>query len=360
MTSKAAIYQQTGLFFTLTVDTTDQSRVGASNTDQYSLPLQDVSGIYSAIVVYNDEVIHTINSSSDNLITFPDGGGIKTFEIRGRLKGIQHANGGADNPKLLELKWGQCEFANFNNLRDCPNLSKVSGVPNLSNTPVFAFVFQDTPSLLDIEDLNEYDVSGITGATNQLFTRCPFNTFHGDWDTSQWTGKFRMYLEATNYNQPDNHDHTNVTNFNSYRFRNTAYNQVVNMHIPSATTLGLFMRECINQNKDINLTGTHNVSDYSAAFQGLSSFGDGGSGATISIESFEGATNLSNMLFGTKLTTANIDQILNQWVNTISTATGLPMANFTTDLGGSIPSAQGLLDIATLQGRGWTINNIGA
>ena len=114
------------------------------------------------------------------------------------------------------------------------------------------------------------------------------------------------------------------------------------------------------QNKDINLTGTHNVSDYSAAFQGLSSFGDGGSGATISIESFEGATNLSNMLFGTKLTTANIDQILNQWVNTISTATGLPMANFTTDLGGSIPSAQGLLDIATLQGRGWTINNIGA
>ena len=127
MTSKAAIYQQTGLFFTLTVDTTDQSRVGASNTDQYSLPLQDVSGIYSAIVVYNDEVIHTINSSSDNLITFPDGGGIKTFEIRGRLKGIQHANGGADNPKLLELKWGQCEFANFNNLRDCPNLSKVSG-----------------------------------------------------------------------------------------------------------------------------------------------------------------------------------------------------------------------------------------
>lgn len=356
MTSKAAIYTQTGLFFTLTVNTEETGRAGASANNQVTLPFNNIVG---CSVVENGVIIKSIENNADNIITFGSAG-VKTIEIRGVVDGWKTFTAFPDAPKFINIvHWGQLDVGfQTSNFRDCPNLTiSATDIPNFGDKSNYSFLFDKTPALLDIPNLNLWDFSEMTNF-GQTFSNCGFNTYHGDIDTSNVTTNFRTYSECPNYNQPDNHNLLKSTNFNQYRFNNFSYNQVVNMDIPLATNLNLMMRGCSAQAKNITLINTDLVQTFNQTFLGMPSMF--AAGATISVSSFAGATNITNMFFGTKLTTANIDQILNQWVNTISTATGLPMANFTTDLGGSIPSAQGLLDIATLQGRGWTINNIGA
>jgi hypothetical protein len=314
--SSAHIYEQKLSFLELKIDTTKTERVGSSPSTDYDIPLAN-NGFYSCTVKDKDtgQILRTITDLSHTRISFAVGG-IKTVEIRGIFKSIKTSDGGVDNPKLLEVKWGQFKAKSFNNLRDCPNLVSVSGVLNLSETTTFAFVFQDTPNLLDIQDLNEYDVSGITGATNQPFLNCGFNTPHPDWDTSQWLAKFRMYASTPNYNQDDcnHHDHSLTSNFNQYLFQALSFNQAVVMDIPSATTLSLFMRQCINQAQNIVLTSTDLVKNWSQAFQGLTKFF--ASGSTISIDSFKSADNLTNMFSGTQLQIDNWSNILIQLANT--------------------------------------------
>ena len=342
-------------YLTLTIDTTKTERVGSSPSDSFDLSLQDI-GTYNFIIrnKATGRAIKTVTSYLDNRVTFAEGGGVKIIELIGTVKGYRSIPNGADNPKLLGVKLASnFKSADSSSFQESPNLATFSGVLDLSQTTVFAFFFKDNPLLRDIENLNEYDVSGITSFTNELFLRCKFNTFHGDWDTSQWSTKFRMYSEAFNYNQPDNHDHTNVTNFIQYRFNNFAYNQVVNMHIPSAVILSLFMRGCSSQASNITLTGTDLVEKWDQAFHTMTSWF--ASGAILSISSFAGATTLSQMLFGTRLQTSNTDQILIQLDATISTATGLPLANMVIHLGNSKYSAVGEVALNSLVAKGNTV-----
>lgn len=333
MRSSAHIYEQKLSFLELKIDTTKTERVGSSPSTDYDIPLVN-NGFYSCTVKDKDtgQILRTITDLSHTRISFAVGG-VKNVEIRGVFRGIRALAGGVDNPKLLEIKWGQCKLQNFNYLQDCPNLVSVSGVLNLSETTTFAFVFQDTPNLLDIQDLNEYDVSGITNATNQPFLNCGFNTPHPDWDTSQWLAKFRMYANTPNYNQDDcnHHDHSLTSNFSQYLFKALSFNQAVVMDIPSATNLSLFMRQCISQAQNIVLTSTDLVEDWRDAFQSLTAFF--ASGSTISIDSFKSANNLANMFLGTQLQTSNWSDILVQLDNTI-VAEDQPIVS-ATQLGGT-------------------------
>jgi len=314
--SSAHIYEQKGLFLLLKIDTTKTERVGSSPSTDYDIPLVN-NGFYSCTAIDNDtgEILRTITDLSHTRISFAVGG-VKNVEIRGIFRGIRALAGGVDNPKLLEVKWGQCKLKNFSYLQDCPNLVSVSGVLNLSETTTFAFVFQNTPNLLDIQDLNKYDVSGITNATNQPFLNCGFNTPHPDWDTSQWLAKFRMYANTPNYNQDDcnHHDHSLTSNFSQYLFKALSFNQAVVMDIPSATNLSLFMRQCISQAQNIVLTSTDLVEDWRDAFQSLTAFF--ASGSTISIDSFKSANNLTNIFINTQLQIDNWSNILIQLANT--------------------------------------------
>ncbi len=318
MRSSAHIYEQKLSFLELKIDTTKTERVGSSPSTDYDIPLVN-NGFYSCTVKDKDtgQILRTITDLSHTRISFAVGG-VKNVEIRGVFRGIRALAGGVDNPKLLEIKWGQCKLQNFNYLQDCPNLVSVSGVLNLSETTTFAFVFQDTPNLLDIQDLNEYDVSGITNATNQPFLNCGFNTPHPDWDTSQWLAKFRMYANTPNYNQDDcnHHDHSLTSNFSQYLFQALSFNQAVVMDIPSATNLSLFIRGCTSQAQNIVLTSTDLVEDWKDAFHSLTAFF--ASGSTISVDSFKSANNLTNMFLGTQLQTSNWSDILVQLDNTIA------------------------------------------
>lgn len=316
MRSSAHIYEQKLSFLELKIDTTKTERVGSSPSTDYDIPLVN-NGFYSCTVKDKDtgQILRTITDLSHTRISFAVGG-VKNVEIRGIFKGIRTSAGGLDNPKLLEVKWGQCKLKNFNNLQDCPNLVSVSGALNLSETSTFAFVFQDTPNLLDIQDLNEYDVSGITNATNQPFLNCGFNTPHPDWDTSQWLAKFRMYANTPNYNQDDcnHHDHSLTSNFSQYLFQALSFNQAVVMDIPSATNLSLFIRGCTSQAQNIVLTSTDLVEDWKDAFHSLTAFF--ASGSTISVDSFKSANNLTNMFLGTQLQIDNWSNMLIQLANT--------------------------------------------
>ena len=83
--------------FILEVDTEE---VGASGIDQVTLNV-DAAAAFPIDVKYLGNVIHTITSAIDNIITFPDGAGIKQIEIEGLILMVNMA--GADKNKMKNI-----------------------------------------------------------------------------------------------------------------------------------------------------------------------------------------------------------------------------------------------------------------
>lgn len=189
-----------GVSFRTTWDTT---KSGISLSDEIALPLLS-TGTYNFDVTYGGSIIHSCTSYLDNVITFPDGAGIKEIEITGTIQGFKFNNAG-DRAKLLRiddaegltplsggdgaLAFRGCvnlEYADVSNtdtslLTDCfgwfwscSNLTYLDAT-NLStalNTRIGAFI-RSCGSITEIIGTNTWDTSNCTkfvyfaqGATN--------------------------------------------------------------------------------------------------------------------------------------------------------------------------------------------------
>lgn len=312
-------------YFTMTVNSTDGT---------FKLELAN-NGVYDAKVVYNNQDIHLIQSNADELITFPDGAGIKTFEIRGIFEGYDSTDGDINVANLLNIsRFGQFKPKNSSKFRGSTNLTiTATDILDFSKSTSNPAFLANCPSIDIIPNLNRWNVSTLTSGGDFFINDTLFNTYHGDWDTSLFTSKFRMYSGCKNYNQLDNHNHDACTNFGFYRFQNHAYNVPVDMSIPSALSIDSMFRDCIGMQQNIILRNTHNVQNFGASFQSMTAFS--GSGATISIDSFKSAVSVFNMFIQTTLTTQNWSDILVQLAGTLRSEDN-PVANATQVVGTTV------------------------
>lgn len=161
-----------GSSYTGFATTWNTENAGTSANDQITLPLT-ISGSYNFTVRYKGDIIKTVTNKADNIVTFPDGPGIKTIEIENYLTGWSFGNVGGDKLKLIEIhNWGELDLGTASAFTwdGCSNLTTISATDELALTGTTNFLnfFRNCSSLTFIPILN---TSGIT-QFSQAFNGC--------------------------------------------------------------------------------------------------------------------------------------------------------------------------------------------
>ena len=356
------------------ISTWNTENTGTSNNDQITLPLNSV-GNYNFQVYYNDSLIKTVTTYTDDTITFPDGAGIKEIQIRGTIVGWSFNNSG-DRRKITNISnYGVLAFRNndANHFHGCLNLDiSASDSPDLSSTERLDNCFNNCRVLTAI---GNWDVSGITLFSN-VFRNCfVFNQDIGGWDVSLGTNFSRMFFSARAFNQDiSTWNVSSCTRFNEM-FRDaeafnqpigtwnvsagtrfdlmfldaTAFNQSLNAwNMSAAININTMFTNCIAYNQPMNLWNVSSVTTADAVFRGASGFDQ-----DIGLWDVSSVTSFTQFLFQVALSTSNCDALLSGW-------SGLPsLQNSVVFDGGQSTYTQSLVDSGTNTGTGATLIEAG-
>ena len=197
--------------------TATQVRLPLISTGSYDFRVEWGDGTSDRITVWNQaQATHTYTTA-----------GIYQITITGRLHGFRFANTG-DRLKILEiLKWGTGfrlggvgqYFDGCSNL----NLSNVEDVLDLTGITSFSNAFRNCVRLSVVNRMNEWKVGNITSLVN-TFIDCPnFNTYIGDWDTSEVTNMsatFALVSSPGKFNQNIGNWNTSKVTLMNNMFRN--------------------------------------------------------------------------------------------------------------------------------------------
>lgn len=199
------------------VSTWDTTQAGVSASDEIALPLIS-GGTYNFDVWYGGQLLKTINTYTDNVITFPDGAGIKEIVCVGQLEGFRFNNGG-DKDKITKVEhfgngFGGTDFSRM--FYGCSKLTEV-GVLNTSGVTNIGYIVRQCHSLTTI-DVSNWDVSSVT-EMNFAFYQCfAINTLDvSNWDVSNVERMISMFYAcgALNDLPIQNWNIENVTDFGS-------------------------------------------------------------------------------------------------------------------------------------------------
>src|SRR5699024_3697526 len=136
-------------------------------------------------VYYEGEIIKTINDYQDNVITFPDGAGIKEIEIKGLLKGFNFRTSDAnDENKVISIEKAGNSLKLSNNgwyFFGTSNLTKIPRDLSLDVVTYITRMFSECDNFND-PNVNFLDVSRVK-VMPQVFMDSPkFNQPLGNWD----------------------------------------------------------------------------------------------------------------------------------------------------------------------------------
>lgn len=248
---------------------TDNTSTGSSASNQVKLPLMP-DGAYNFLVNWGDNSINTITSWNQAEATHTyDAIGTYTITITGYINGwsfaaISPATGATgDRLKLLTItQWGCLQFNS--NITDntisggafynCTNLTllTVSDTPNFKGSVSTFNFFRGCTALTLINNVNSWDVSGVT-YFRSMFRECTnFNDNVGNWNTSSATNMSIMFYGSTgptiggkftNGGSPSigNWDTSNVTDMSSMFTYQPLFNQDIGKWDVSKVTNMQFM-----------------------------------------------------------------------------------------------------------------------
>ena len=181
-------------------DTTKTS-TGSSTATQIKLPLIS-TGSYNFIVNWGDGSTNKITTwnQAETTHTYANAGTYQ-LTITGTFQGFRFANTG-DRLKLLSIfKWGTGFRlgATDQHFYGCANLdlSIVEDVLNLDGNTTLNSSFRACTRLTTVNRMNEWDVSKNTTFDATFYDSYNFNTYIGDWDTSNVTNMFAMFFTTT-------------------------------------------------------------------------------------------------------------------------------------------------------------------
>ena len=258
-------------------------------------------------------------------------GGQYLVYISGTIEGWSFEQGG-DGPKLTSIsQWGDLILgSNSYHFAGCSNLdlSFVSDVLNLNGVTNLSGIFANCGSLTGINNINSWDVSGITNMSS-MFDSSTFNQDISSWSVSSVTDMSYMFY-GSQFNQDiSGWTVSNVTNM-STMFGSTPFNQDISSWNVSGVTNMSSMFALSVFNQDISSWNVSSVTDMSYMFYG-SQFQQDISGWTVSnvtdmsymfasatfnqdISSWN-ITNVSDMsgFMNDKISYSYYDDILNSW-----------------------------------------------
>ncbi len=216
---------------------TSRTSGGSSTATQVRLPLIS-TGTYNFIVDWGDGLTDRITTWNQAQVTHTYAtAGVYQVIITGTLQGFRFAATG-DRLKLLSVfKWGNAfRLGGSGQYFDgCANLdlSEVEDVLNLGGITSFSNAFRNCTRLGVVNRMNEWDMSNITTLASAFIQCTNFNTYIGDWNTSNVTDMNRMFDAsagvsglAGNFNQDISKWNTSkVTTFRTMFFNQNKFNQ---------------------------------------------------------------------------------------------------------------------------------------
>jgi surface protein len=193
---------------------TDNTSTGSSNSNQVRLPLMP-NGSYNFYVNWGDGTVSSIASWNQPEATHTyAAAGTYTITITGYINGWSFAavppltGATGDRLKLLTIsQWGCLRFnsiitdstVNSGAFYNCTNLTllTVSDTPNFAGSPSTFNFFRGCTALTTINNINSWDVSGVT-YFRSMFRECTnFNDNVGNWNTGKGTNMGIMFYGST-------------------------------------------------------------------------------------------------------------------------------------------------------------------
>jgi len=193
---------------------TDNTSTGSSNSNQVRLPLMP-NGSYNFYVNWGDGTVSSIAAWNQPEATHTYAAiGTYTITITGYINGwsfaaISPATGATgDRLKLLTItQWGCLQFnsiitdplVNAGAFYNCTNLTllTVSDTPNFNGSPSTFNFFRGCTALTLINNVNSWDVSGVTYFRG-MFRECTnFNDNVGNWNVGNATSLAIMFFGST-------------------------------------------------------------------------------------------------------------------------------------------------------------------
>ena len=287
---------------------TDNLSTGSSASNQVKLPLMP-DGAYNFLVNWGDNTISSIAAwnQAETTHTYATPG-TYTITITGAIRGWDWGTGTSsatpttgDRLKILTItQWGCLRFVDkgestlvWGAFYNCTNLTllTVTDTPNFEGTGSLLGMFRGCSAITTINNINKWDVSGISCFRSMFRDMRLFNDNIGNWNTANATNFIGMfYGSATtapygsfNNGGSDtikNWNTSKVTSFSSMFINQVSFNQEVglwntssatsfaNMFQTSATSvalLGIFNNAGL---PSINNWNTSNVTDMSVMFNG--------------------------------------------------------------------------------------------
>jgi hypothetical protein len=215
---------------------------GSSTTTQVKLPLVN-SGSYNFVVNWGDGRSDLITSwnQAETLHTY-DSAGTYTIRITGTIIGWSFSFGG-DRLKIEEIfQWGCFNHGNqINVFAGCNNLvlDNVTDTLDLTNNTTLRGFFWQCTAITTINNLEQWDVSGITNFSVMFLDCINFNNPINTWDVSNATtytglnvleGLHGMFKNCALFNQPlNNWDLSGVRTINAMFEGAAVFNQDLDM-----------------------------------------------------------------------------------------------------------------------------------
>ena len=323
------VYDNTGV--NTFVSTWDTTKSGVSSSNQIALPLID-TGTYSFDVVYGGVVIKTITSYTDNVVTFPDGSGVKEIECIGTLTGFRFNNSG-DKLKILSISSFGTSFRFFNgqySFYGCANITSIQG--NLDTTGISSlFSFARGCTSLVTLDVSNWDISGVSNLS-EFVRDCPSLT---NLDVSNWDVSLVISMTFFAYNC------TSLTSLD-----------VSNWDVGGVVNASVFIRNCTSLTSlDVSNWNVSAVTNFNAFARGCTSLVD----LDISNWNVSSVTNMTNFCANSTIQTNDYSAALIYW-DSLTLQSGVT-ANF-----GSTKYSAGAATAARLSiitSDGWSITDGG-
>jgi hypothetical protein len=164
------------------------------------------SGLYSGTIDWGDGSI-SANTYQNRTHTY-DSSGDYTITITGQIEGwyfLFYATSYRTNIKEI-ISWGTLRGSSNSNdylFGGCSNLilTGVTDTPNLIGINFLNSMFQGCSSITTVNNMNNWDVSGIIQMRDMFYLATNFNQDIGNWNVSGVTNIDFMFSNATNFNQ---------------------------------------------------------------------------------------------------------------------------------------------------------------
>jgi surface protein len=360
-------------FFMLLVKT---DNAGTSASDQFTIPTGPFVGSYNYDVDWGDGNTDTgLTTSATHTYA---SAGTYTIKISGVFPKIYFNNGG-DAQKLLDIQnWGTILWQRMDrSFFGCRNMIiTATDIPDFSalTNGTFDLMFYNCDSL-NGNNLSNWNTSGFTSLSSALgfagtgFTGL-FNADLSNWDVSNVTSFSGMFALSDSFNNGGasgigNWDVSSGTSFQSM-FQQTPFNQdISNWQTTNATNMfRMFLGNTVF-NQDISSWDVSGVISFGSMFDGASSFNQ-----NLGAWNINSLTNAQQIFRNSAMSTANYTDTLVSWANQVFTNGGPFNVNMATQTGRTFDTsrsgganfanagaARTYLTTATPTGAGWTISS---